>query len=46
MHYFGILRHTQSMTANKISANYSEKLHFGNVVNMPYYDMLAFIRSL
>ena len=40
MHYFGNPRHTQSMIAYKILTEYfgksSEKLHCGNVVNMPY----------
>ena len=41
MHYFGNPRHTQSMLAYKIltesiSGNFSEKLHCGNVVNVPY----------
>ena len=40
MHYFGIPRHTQSMIAYKIrlsiSGISSEKLHRGNVVNMPF----------
>ena len=38
MHYFIFPRHTQSMIAYKIlsiSGNSSEKLHCGNVVNMP-----------
>ena len=39
MHYFGIPRHTQSMITIgfwlSISGNSSEKLHCGNVVNMP-----------
>ena len=38
--YFGIPRQTQSMIAYKILTvffgNSSEKLHYGNVVNMPY----------
>ena len=39
MHYFGNPRHTQSMIAYRtlsISGNSSEKLHCGNVVDMPY----------
>ena len=42
MYNLGIPRHTRSMIANRIltilsiSGNYSEKLHCGSVVNMPY----------
>ena len=36
MHYLGIPRHTHSMIAYKISGNFIEKLHCGNVVNMLY----------
>ena len=37
MHYFGNPRHTQSMIAwLSIFGNSIEKLHHGNVVNMPY----------
>ena len=40
MHTFGNPRHTQSMIADiwfwlSISENSSERLHYGNVVNMP-----------
>ena len=47
MHYFGIPRHTQPMIAYKIltefSGNSSEKLHCGNVVNMPYWIIAIFL---
>ena len=35
MHYFANSRHTQSMMAYMISANFSEKLHCGNVLTCP-----------
>ena len=47
MHYFRIPRHTQPMIAYKIltefSGNSSEKLHCGNVVNMPYWIIAIFL---
>ena len=43
MHYLGIPRHTLLMKAYKI---FSEILHCGNVVNMPYCEMMMLRKRL